>query len=334
MIITKTPYRISFFGGGTDYPWWHNSYGEGNVISTTINKYSYINIKHLPKIFNYKYRIRYYLREEISDIQKIKHPVIRNLLLKFKINDRLDIVHSGDLPARTGIGSSSAFTVGFINSINVLKNRILDKKSLAKEAINFEQNVLKENVGSQDQISCTYGGFNYIQFIKKEFYVKNIKISNSNLINLQDSIVLFYLGLGRNSDAILIDMKKNIEGQNRNNEKYLKEMLNITKIAKVNLENKKFNLLQFGELLNYQWELKKNLSKYISKKQIDEFHSYLLNKGALGGKLLGAGGGGFYLSIIPKSIQSKILSKIKYKNIQIKFENTGSKLIFKNLNDQ
>lgn len=334
MIITKTPYRISFFGGGTDYPWWHNNYGEGNVISTTINKYSYIYIKYLPEIFNYKYRIRYYLREEISDIKKIKHPVIRNLLLKFKINDRLDIVHSGDLPARTGIGSSSAFTVGFINAISVLKNKIFDKKSLAKETIDFEQNVLKENVGSQDQITCTYGGFNSIRFVKKQFFVKKIKISNANLINLQNSLVLFYLGLGRNSDAILIDMKKNIEKENKSNEKYLKEMLNITNTAKVNLENKKFNLLEFGELLNYQWELKKNLSKYISKKQIDEFHNYLLNKGALGGKLLGAGGGGFYLSIIPKSIQSKILSKIKYKNIQIKFENTGSKLIFKNLNDQ
>ena len=189
-------------------------------------------------------------------------------------------------------------------------------------------------MGSQDQISCTYGGFNSIRFVKKQFYVKKIKISNANLINLQSSLVLFYLGLGRNSDAILIDMKKNIEKENKSNEKYLTEMLNITNIAKVNLENKKFNLLEFGELLNYQWELKKNLSKYISKKEIDEFHNYLLNKGALGGKLLGAGGGGFYLSIIPKSIQSKILSKIKYKNIQIKFENTGSQLIFKNLNDQ
>ena len=333
MIITKTPYRISFFGGGTDYPLWYNSFG-GSVISTTINKYSYINIKNLPKIFKYKYRIRYYLREEISDIKNIKHPVVRSLLLKYKINDNLDIVHSGDLPARTGIGSSSAFTVGFINSINILKNKILDRKSLAKKAIHFEQNILKENVGSQDQISCAYGGFNYIQFTKKDFYVKKIKISNADSFNLQDSLVLFYLGLGRNSESILVDIKKNLESQNTSNEKYLKEMLNITKLAKINLENKKFNLIQFGELLNYQWQLKKNLSKYISSNQIDGLHNYLLNKGALGGKLLGAGGGGFYLSLIPKSRQNKILSKIKYKNIKIKFENNGSKLIFKDLNDR
>lgn len=329
MIITKTPYRISFFGGGTDYPWWFKHYGEGQTISTTINKYSYISIKFLPKIFNYKYRIRYFLREETMNLEAIQHPVIKKLLELRKIKSGLDIVHSGDLPARSGIGSSSSFTVGLMKGLYSLDNEKISNNQLAKKSINFEQNILKEYVGCQDQIACTYGGFNSISFTKNKFFIQRIKISKLNLNTLEDSLVLIYLGADRDSKKIVINMKENIKKK----EKYYQEMLNITKEVKNNLENSKFDVHEFGRFMNYQWNLKKSLSNHISTSKLDELHSYLLSKGASGGKILGAGGGGFYLSIIKKNIQKRILSKIRYKNIKIKFEYLGSKVIFRDLND-
>ena len=206
MIIAKTPYRISFFGGGTDFPAWYKK-NRGKIISTSIDYFSYIQIKNLPDIFDYKYRLRYFLREEVNRIIDIKHPVIRAALKYFKHNKQgLDIIHSGDLVARSGIGSSSSFTVGFLHALCEYKKIKISKKKLADLAIKFEQRVLKEYVGSQDQIIASYGGFRTINFKDKSYTCKKLKLNRQKIKLLETSVQLFYTGIQRS--AQIVEKKK------------------------------------------------------------------------------------------------------------------------------
>jgi D-glycero-alpha-D-manno-heptose-7-phosphate kinase len=327
MIISKTPYRISFFGGGSDYPVWYQKYG-GSVISTTIDKYLYISLRELPKFFNHKYRIVYSKVEQVNSINNIEHHVIRKGLKRYNIKNHLEIHYDGEMPAKSGVGSSSSFIVGFLNILENLKNNSIKKNVLAKKSILFEQKILNENVGSQDQVAAAYGGFNHIIFYKnKDYSVNKINIKNHFFENLNRNLFLIYTGIQRTSSLVsstyinkLITSKKT----------YIDNILDIVCEAKKVIQSKK-NLNDFGKLLHETWILKKNLSNVMSSKKIDDIYSYCINNGALGGKILGAGSGGFLLVYVPRNKQKKLLSEIKKKNLVIpfNFSSKGSEIIYK-----
>lgn len=326
MIITRTPFRISFFGGGTDYPVWYKE-NSGAVISTTIDKYCYISIRYLPPFFEHKHRIVYSFIENVKDINDIRHPVVKALLKLFKINKGVEIHHDGDLPARAGLGSSSAFTVGMLNSLYALKGKIISKHDLAKQAIYVERGVLKENVGSQDQVACAYGGFNKIIFHNdNNFRVEPITLQKERLRQLQDHLILVFTGLSRFASEIASDQIKNISEK----KKELSAMRQMVDEA-VNILNSNRNIINFGKLLHESWQLKKKLSNKISNLQIDAIYEKALRNGAVGGKLLGAGGGGFMLLFVPPEKRKKVKLGLKdLLEVKFVFENDGSQIIYYN----
>ena len=324
MIIVRSPFRISFFGGGTDYPSWYLK-NNGKVISTSINKYCYITIRELPKIFSYNYRVRYYDREETNSISEIKHPVVRSILDLYCNKKNLDIVHHADLPARSGLGSSSAFTVALLHAIYSFNNKMITKRRLACEAINIEQNILKENVGSQDQIASSFGGLNVINFYKNnKFDVLPLMISDNTKNKLLNSCLLFFTGFTRIASEIAHEQINNL----KENETSLNSMLEIVDEG-YRILTESFNIKDFGNLMNEQWLLKKTLSNQVSNEQINKIYLDAINAGAYGGKLLGAGGGGFILFIAPKKNHSRIINKLsKLQLVPFKFDSTGSQVIY------
>jgi D-glycero-alpha-D-manno-heptose-7-phosphate kinase len=323
MIISKTPFRISFFGGGTDYPEWFNKEG-GQVLSTTFDKYCYVTSRFLPPFFEYKYKISYSIIENVKNIFQIKHPVIKAAIKELKLDKGLEIHVNSDLPARSGLGSSSAFTVGVLNSLYSLKNKNISKNLLAIEAIKIERDILKENVGLQDQIATAYGGFNIINFKKnKNFTVEPIKISIERKNMLNNHLMLFFTGFARTATIIAKDQIKNI----KNNREQLLKMRSMVVEAKNILLSKK-NICEFGDMLNIAWNLKKSLSSQISNDQIDEIYNIALKAGAIGGKLMGAGGGGFMLLFAEPSKQEKVRNSLKkFIHVPFKFETNGSQII-------
>jgi D-glycero-alpha-D-manno-heptose-7-phosphate kinase len=326
MIISKTPYRISFFGGGSDYPEWYNQFG-GEVISSTINKYLYISCRKLPNFFNHKYRVVYSKVEEVKKITDIKHKVVRLVLLKKRIKNNLEIHYDGDLPSRSGMGSSSGFIVGLLNVLNKFINVKSDKLSLAKESINLEQKILKEYVGSQDQIACSVGGFNLIKFKKKgNFTINSYDKNNDFKEKLNENLILLYTGQQRNAQEIA---KKFINKITSKKKKEINDILECVKIAKNLIKQKQHD--DFGRLLNESWKIKKKLDKNITNSFIDEIYNKGKIYGALGGKILGAGGGGFFLFYVLKEKQNFFLQKMNFlTNIPFKFETSGSQIIFNN----
>jgi D-glycero-alpha-D-manno-heptose-7-phosphate kinase len=329
MIIIRTPLRVSFFGGGTDFPEWYNKHG-GCVVSVAIDKYCYIQIRELKNFFDHKYRIRYFYNEECNDINNIKHPVVRSVLQKYyKKKNGLEIIHNADLPARTGLGSSSAFTATLINSIYHLNSKNLSKKNLLKETLNVEQNILRESVGSQDQAACIMGGFNFIKFSKDNIQFENLYKSNSKkLNNLRQHLSLFFIGFHRNAKKIEEDKIKKIS----KNISLYRDLIDLTiegrKLIK-SLNPKNF-LKEFAMLLNYQWNIKKRLSEQVSNTFIDNFYNYGLKNGATAGKILGAGSGGFFLFLSDtKKNKVKLINKLK-KNycIDFNYDFEGSKKIY------
>lgn len=326
MIITKTPFRISFFGGGTDYPGWYKENG-GTVLSTTIDKYCYISCRFLPPFFKYKHRIVYSRAEQVRNTNKIKHPSVRECLRFLNIDEGLEIHHDGDLPARSGLGSSSSFTVGLINALYGLKGSMRSKKELALDAIHVEQNMIKENVGSQDQAAAAFGGFNKIDFGEPgTLSVQPIIVSPDRLNNLQDHLMLFFTGLSRDASQIA-------KTQIRNIKKTTEELKAMAAIANEGFSIVKNNgpIEEFGKLLAASWEYKRKLSSKISNPKIDAIYDTGIRTGALGGKLLGAGGGGFMLFFAPPEIQPKIREKLKkFLHVPFRFENQGSQIIYYN----
>lgn len=324
MIISRTPFRISFFGGGTDYPAWYQE-NKGAVLSTTIDKYCYLTVRYLPPFFPYKHRIVWSKIELVKEINEILHPAARATLNFLKINKGMEIHHDGDLPARTGLGSSSAFTVGLLNSLYALKGMILSKERLAKEAIHIERDVLKENVGSQDQVAVAYGGFNKITFGgNDEIKVEPITVEKTRIKELEEHLMLYFTGFSRFASEIAKDQIKNTPEKKRE----LTIMYQMVDEA-IKILNEKKDILEFGKLLNETWQLKKNLSNKISTPGIDNMYQRALKAGAIGGKLLGAGGGGFMILFVPPEIQSQIrerLSNLLY--VPFRFENSGSQIIF------
>ncbi len=325
MIISRTPFRISFFGGGTDYPIWYEKNG-GMTLSATINKYAYITMRELPPFFEFKHRIQYYLREEVNSIEEIKHPVVREAAKLLNINKGMEIVHNADLPARSGLGSSSTFTVGLMHALFAMKNKMVTKRELALNAINLEQNIIGEAVGSQDQTIAAFGGFNLIEFDKtKTFQVQEVMISEERLKSFQENLLLCFTGFARTAESIA---KSQIESTPSKG-KELNMMLEIVKQAKEIIINDQISLDEFGKLLNEQWFLKKNLTKYISNSEIDDIYNAAIKAGAIGGKLLGAGGGGFMLFYAKKENHIKIKEALKQKLfVPFRFEKTGSQIIY------
>lgn len=327
MIISKTPFRVSFFGGGTDYPSWYEN-NEGVVLSTTIDKYCYISVRYLPPFFEHKHRIVYGKIENVKYVNRIQHPIVRTLLRLSHIKKGLEVHHDGDLPARSGIGSSSAFTVGLVNSLCALKGKIASKDYLAKRAIFIERHVLKENVGSQDQIAVAYGGFNKIIFHNDHnFRVEPITLHDGKIKQLQNHLMLFFTGLSRYSSKIAHEQVKNI-GDNKKELSAMVEMVNYA----IEILNGNSDIIEFGKLLHESWQLKKSLSKRISNPIIDKMYQRALSNGAVGGKILGAGGGGFMLLFVPPEEQNKLRRALKdFLEVKFAFEKDGSQIIYYNL---
>lgn len=324
MILCRTPTRISFFGGGTDYPEWYLENG-GEVLSTTINKYSYITIRHLPQIFDYKYRVRYYKTEETQNIEDIAHPSVRACATFLGLKNGFEIVHNSDLPARSGLGSSSTFTVGMLHSMYSLQNYMPTKRELAMNAIHVEQNLIKESVGSQDQVAAAWGGFNRIKFNSKNtFELEPILLNQNRLDELQNKLLLCFTGFARLAPELARQQIKVTRGKFAE----LNEMQSLTKEAFLILRSSN-SLDEFGKLLDIQWRIKKSITDKISNKVIDEIYSTGIKSGALGGKLLGAGGGGFMLFYAHESRHETIKSALKDKYfIPFRFEDLGSQIVY------
>ena len=323
MIITKTPYRIPFFGGGSDYPSWYKKNG-GAVLSTTIDKYIYISCRFSPNYFKKKYRIVWRKIENVQRVNQINHKAVRELLKNLKIKPGLEIHYYGDLPARSGMGSSSCFTVGLMQSLCRIKKIKLTKSKLANKSIHFEQKIMREVVGSQDQTSASFGGFNKIIFNKNgSINVKKIE-SNKNLKKLNENLILIYTGINRTAHKIANRYVNKLTTVKRDQINriisYVRDGENILNSGEVD---------DFGRLLHDAWMEKKALSNLISNSKINEIYEKAMEYGALGGKLLGAGGGGFLLMYM-KEKQRKVFFK-KYRNlinIPFNFTTSGSQVIF------
>jgi len=324
MIISKTPYRISFFGGGTDFPSWYKEHG-GAVISTTIDKYCYISLRELPPFFEHRYRIIYSIIECVKKVEEIKHPAVREILKNWNILKGLEIHHDGDLPARSGLGSSSSFVVGLLHCLHAFCEQIVSKEQLAIEAIEVERDLLKENVGSQDQVAAAFGGFNLTFFYPdNSFRVEPLPLPKEKLKQLQQHLLLVFTGVSRFSSEIA-------EQQVQNTLQHKKEYFIIREMVdeSVKILNSKRDITDFGKLLHESWLLKKSLSSKISTPVIDEIYEIARKNGATGGKVLGAGGGGFMLLFVPPEYQTNVKTKLeRFLFVDFEFENNGSQIIF------
>ncbi len=326
MIITKTPYRISFFGGGSDYPAWYRKNG-GAVLSSTIDKHIYITCRFSPGYFKQKYRIVWRKIENVKKINEINHKAVRHLLKHLNIKQGLEIHYYGDLPARSGMGSSSSFTVGLMQALCKIKNIKLTRAELAKNSINFEQNIMGEVVGSQDQTSASYGGFNKILFNKNNSINVERVSSKKNIKKLNDNLILIYTGINRTAHKIANQYVSKLTTAKK---EHISKILNYVKEGEQILKHG--NIDDFGRLLNDAWMEKKGLSSLITNSKINDIYDDAIRCGALGGKLLGAGGGGFLLMYMHKNERKKFLKKNKKLiNIPFKFTSTGSKIIFDQL---
>ncbi len=323
MIISRTPFRISFFGGGTDYPAWYRRHG-GAVVATTIDKYCYISCRYLPPFFEHRIRVVYSKIENCQTVDEIAHPAVREVLRYLNIDRGVEIHHDGDLPARSGMGSSSAFTVGLLHALHALKGQISHKHDLALESIHIEQNLLQETVGSQDQVSAAYGGFNSITFHPNDaISVRPITISPERAHELNAHLMLFYTGIKRTASAIAESFVNYLADKSRQM-RILKDMVEES----VSILSSGHDLAPFGELMNEAWQLKRSLSAQVSNSEVDTVYAQAMAAGALGGKLTGAGGGGFLLLFVPPERQLQVreaLANLLY--VPFKFEYSGSQII-------
>lgn len=324
MIISRTPFRVSFFGGGTDYPVWCEE-NNGAVLVTTIDKYCYVTARHLPPFFDHKYRVVYSVLEHVKKISDIRHPSVKACLNFMKIHHGVEIHHDGDLPARTGLGSSSSFTVGMLNALYALRGQIVSRRQLAKEAIHVEQNIIKENVGCQDQISTAFGGFNLIEFQPGEdFRTYPVTLSAQHMKQLHSHLLLVFTGFSRIASEIAGKLVRTAK-QKQVELKTIHEMV----YEALKILNSKKDFSDFGRLMHESWKLKRSLSDNISTPAIDEIYSTARKAGALGGKVLGAGGGGFVLLFAKPERHKEIRKKLdKFLHVPFQFENSGSQIVF------
>jgi len=324
MIISRTPFRISFFGGGTDYPDWYKEHG-GAVLSTSFDKYTYITCRELPPFFNHKYRIAYSKVENVNEIEDIQHPAIRAVLNQMEFKRGLEIHCDADLPARSGLGSSSSFVVGLLHSLTALEGRRVTSDWLAHESIRIEQCVLKEHVGSQDQAAAAHGGLNLIHFQKDGgIRFDPLTLPSDRKQDFNDHLMLFFTGFSRISSDIakahVVNMSKNASDLHK-----MRAMVDEA----VAILCSRDDIRDLGDLLHQGWIYKRNMSNQISNPSIDSMYERARASGALGGKLLGAGGGGFMLLFVAPSNQASVraeLSDLIY--VPFKFETSGSQVIY------
>lgn len=323
MIITKTPFRMSFFGGGTDMPAFFNEHG-GAVLSTTFDKYCYVTVRHLPPFFDYTSELVYSRIEQVDSIEKIEHPLVRNCI-KFLDMHELRVNYESDLPARTGLGTSSSFAVGLLNAFYALKGKYASKKQLADEAIYVERELCKESGGWQDQIAAAFGGFNRIDFKDNGYKVSPIIISPGRKQRLNENLLLFFTGFSRFSSEI----QKSTEAAIKDKTAQLREMLALVNEAQEVLVNDKSDLDDFGRLLDTTWRLKRQTGAKISTGSIDELYEKGIKAGALGGKLLGAGGGGFLVFYVqPEKRQAVLAAMRDLLHVPFAFENGGTQVLY------
>ncbi|MEE8352720.1 MAG: kinase [Rhodospirillales bacterium] len=324
MIISRTPFRVSLFGGGSDYPKWYRQNG-GAVFGFAINKYCYISVRPLPPFFEYRHRIVYSKVESVNDIGDIEHPAVRGVLGDQEVDIGLEIHHDGDLPARSGLGSSSSFTVGLLNALSSLNGKDLDKDSLAREAIRIEQDVIEEHVGSQDQIWAAYGGIKRINFKKGGgFDVEPTGISPARQNELLDHLMLFFTGFSRFAPEIAKKQIDNIDQR----QKHLETMVGFVDEALSVLKGEDKPIREVGELLYESWLLKRELADAVSTPEIDEILETARSAGAIGGKLLGAGGGGFMLLFVEPANQAGVADKLKsLVRVNFSIDEVGSKIV-------
>ena len=323
MIINRTPFRVSFFGGGTDYDAWFREHG-GAVLSTTINRYSYISCRYLPPFFDYRNRIVWSKIETVSKHDEIIHPVVREVLKMMELQD-VEIHHDGDLPSRSGLGSSSSFTVGILHALNAMLGKMMTKEQLARTAINVEQELLKENVGVQDQIAAAYGGLNKIEIHPDgSFNVNPITLRAERLLALEDSLLLFYTGTSRLASEIAVETIRSIPNKTAELHR-MRQMVD----EGVEILNNGSDLGDFGRLLDEAWQIKRELNSKVAPKFADEIYAKARAAGALGGKLLGAGGGGFMLFFVEPERRQEVLTALEHLLVvPIKFDYSGSQIIF------
>ena len=324
MIISRTPFRVSFFGGGTDYPVWFREHG-GAVLATTINKYCYISARYLPPFFSHASRIVWSQIELVRDGAEIQHPVVREALAFLAVKEGIELHHQGDLPARTGLGSSSAFSVGVLNALHGLRGAMAGKEALAREAIYIEQDRLKEHVGCQDQVITAYGGFNRIDFWgDANFRVAPIMITWERLNALQSHLMLFFTGLSRTASEIAAEQISAVPTRVRE----LRVIHQMVDEAIAILRDGG-DLAAFGKLLDEGWQLKRSLTDRISTPSIDYIYATARRAGCLGGKLIGAGGGGFMLLFARPEEQPNVRAALRgLLQVPFRFESMGSHIAF------
>ena len=324
MIITRTPYRVSFFGGGTDYPAWVREHG-GAVLATAIDKYCYITCRRLPPFFEHKHRIVYSIIESVTGNDQIKHPAVRAALQFENITEGLEIHHDGDLPARSGLGSSSSFTVGLVHALHALRGNMSNRIQLAKAAIHIEQDLLHENVGSQDQIIAAYGGLNHIAFRSDStFDVTPVIVPIERKTELNSHLMLCFTGFSRFASEIAKSQLDNMAAKE-------KQLMRMRAMVDEGLEifvNQSVPIAAFGELLHEAWEAKRTLSNMVTTPEIDEIYLAAREAGAIGGKLLGAGGGGFMLLFARPEHHEAIRGRLKNLiHVPFSFEESGSRVV-------
>lgn len=321
MIITRTPFRMSFFGGGTDLASFYEEYG-GSVLSTTFDKYCYVNVRHLPPFFDYRTHLTYSQKETVNAVDDIQHPLIREAMRFLDIR-QIRLLYDADLPARTGLGTSSSFAVGMLNAFYALKGKQADKKRLADEAIYLEREMCKEAGGIQDQIAASYGGLNRIDMERYGYTVKPIVISNQRKCELNDRLMLFFTGFTRFSADV---QKKTSQSMPEKIKQLLRMKEMVNEAEKILIS--RGSLDDFGRLLHESWQLKRGLSVGISTDAIDEIYQKAMRAGALGGKLLGAGGGGFLLFYVEPEKQAAVRATLKdLLHVPFQFENSGTMVV-------
>lgn len=316
---------MSFFGGGTDMPEFFNEHS-GAVISTTFDKYCYVNVRHLPPFMPYYSELVYSRFERVNNIEDIEHPLIRECMRLHDIHE-IRLTYEGDLPARTGLGTSSTFAVGMLNAFCALKGKMKSKRQLAEEAIRVERDILKEHGGWQDQIAAAYGGLNRIDFSNNQFKVTPLIIHPERKKLLNDSLLMFYTGVSRFSSEIQKDTMSNQQAKLTQ----LKEMLGLVEDAQRILVDKQSDMNDFGRLLDHTWKLKRGTGNKVSNNSIDELYARGIKAGALGGKLLGAGGGGFLLFYVEPDKKEAVLKELdELMNVPFRFEDEGTTVVHYN----
>lgn len=324
MIICRTPFRISFFGGGTDYPSWYRAHG-GAVLATTIDKYCYLTCRYLPPFFEHRIRLVYRRIETCMSVDEISHPSVRESLRLLKIERGVELHHDGDLPARSGMGSSSAFTVGLLHALHALQGEMVTKAQLVQESLHLEQEVLKETVGSQDQVMAAYGGLRHVKFHPNgEIASDPLVLPSPRVAELQSHLMLFYTGIARTSSDVAKSYAIDLEARRRQL-RIMKELVDES----IDILASGMDIGAFGELLHEAWQAKRSLSPQVSNDEVDELYDRARLAGALGGKLTGAGGGGFLLLFVEPSRHDDVRQALRGRlEVPFRFESSGSQVIF------